>query len=162
MLDLVKNETERIDSRFLEPVEKVGSRLRSLHLRLGYTRQEAKNAELFKQDFTVEFVTKAQVENLAVNQDVVKAVQFLMNARARNEAVNLMDRGDYDGAEDVLLCALSSTREAEGCADFAGTPSVVQECASLEETAKSLKDRLHDKMSRKKLSYAAYSRRSSK
>ncbi len=83
-----------------------------------------------------------------------------MNARARNEAMNRMDQGDYSGAELILGSAMGATRVA--CASFASMPSVMQEYASLEETAKSLKDRLKDKMSRKKLAYAAYSRRSGK
>jgi hypothetical protein len=100
------------------------------------------------------------VESLPENHEVVQAVQFLMNARARNEAMNRMDQGDYFGAERVLATAVSATRLA--CASFGSMPSVIEECASLEETATSLKDRLKDKMSRKKLAYAAYSRRSGK
>jgi len=38
----------------------------------------------------------------------------------------------------------------------------MEECAALQETASSLKDRLKDKMSRKKLAYGAYSRQSGK
>jgi hypothetical protein len=57
----------------------------------------------------------------------------------------------------VLGSALHATKEA--CANFASMPAVMEECASLVETTSSLKDRLKDKMSRKKLAYAAYSRR---
>jgi hypothetical protein len=39
---------------------------------------------------------------------------------------------------------------------------MAEEMASLQETATSLKDRLKDKMSRKKMAYAAYNRRSGK
>jgi hypothetical protein len=41
-------------------------------------------------------------------------------------------------------------------------PAVMEEMASLEETSRSLTDRLKDKMSRKKLAYQAYSRRTGK
>jgi hypothetical protein len=71
-----------------------------------------------------------------------------------------MDRGDYAGAEAVLGRALSATQVA--CADFAAAPAVMEECASLHQTATSLKDRLNDKMSRKKLAYAAYTRQTGK
>jgi predicted trehalose synthase len=71
-----------------------------------------------------------------------------------------MDQGDYAGAEAVLGSALSATRSA--FADFAATPAMMEECASLQETASSLKDRLKDKMSRKKLAYAAYTRQTGK
>jgi hypothetical protein len=83
-----------------------------------------------------------------------------MNARARNEAMKRMDHGDYDGAQLVLGSAMSATRAA--CADFASMPAVMEEVASLEETSRSLTDRLKDKINRKKLAYAAYSRRSGK
>jgi hypothetical protein len=71
-----------------------------------------------------------------------------------------MDAGDCAGAEAVLGSALSAT-VAKG-PSFAATPAVMEECASLQETAMSLKDRLKDKMSRKKLAYAAHMRRQSK
>src|SRR6266536_419997 len=140
--------------------QEVGPQMRLLDLRLGFTPQEARNAEVLKQAHTIEFASRSQVESMPENHEVVKAVQFLMNARARNEAMNRMDQGDYSGAELILGSAVGATRVA--CASFASMPSVMQECASLEETAKSLKDRLKDKMSRKKLAYAAYSRRSGK
>ena len=140
--------------------QQVGTEIRLLDLRLGFTPQEARNAEVLKQAHTVEFAARAEVESMPQNHEVVKAVQFLMNARARNEAMKLMDQGDYFGAESILGSALGATRVA--CASFGSSSSVVEECASLEEAAKSLNDRLKDKMSRKKLAYAAYNRRSGK
>ena len=136
--------------------EEVGSQMRLLDLRLGFMPQEAKQAEVLKQAHTVEFASATVVENSPVNDEVIKAVQFLMNARARNEAMKRMDAGDYAGAEVVLGTALSRTELA--CASFAAMPAVMEECASLQDTARSLKDRLKDKMSRKKLAYAAYTR----
>ena len=139
--------------------EEVGTQMRLLDLRLGFTPQDAKNAEVLKQAHTVEFVPRAEVERGPVNHEVIKAVQFLMNARARNEAMKRMDQGDYDGAQVIIGSSLAATRAA--CASFASMPAVMEECASLEDTARSLTDRLKDKMSRKKLAYAAYSRRRS-
>jgi Ca-activated chloride channel family protein len=138
--------------------EEIGTQMRLLDLRLGFTPQDAKNAEVLKQAHTVEFAPRAQVESSLVNHEVMKAVQFLMNARARNEAMKRMDAGDFSGAQFVLGSALHAT-QALGCA---AAPEVMEECASLEETSRSLADRLKDKMSRKKLAYAAYSRRSGK
>jgi hypothetical protein len=100
------------------------------------------------------------MERSPADHEVIKAVQFLMNARARNEAMKRMDQGDFPGAQAILGSSLAATRAA--CADFASAPAVMDECASLEETARSLTDRLKDRMSRKKLAYAAYSRRSGK
>jgi len=140
--------------------EDVGTQMRLLDLRLGFTPQEAKQAEVLKQAHTVEFASRTVVENSPMNEEVIKAVQFLMNARARNEAMKRMDQGDYAGAEAVLGSALSATRIK--CASFAAAPAVMEECASLQETAMSLKDRLKDRMSRKKLAYAAYTRQTGK
>ena len=140
--------------------EEVGTQMRLIDLRLGFTPQDAKNAEVLKQAHTIEFANRAEVERSPLNDEVIKAVQFLMNARARNEAMKRMDQGDYDGARVIIGSSLAATRAA--CASFASAPAVMEECASLEETARSLTDRLKDKMSRKRLAYAAYSRRTGK
>src|ERR1700752_122265 len=143
--------------QFRVGAEEVGAQMRLLDLRLGFTPPEAKNAEVLKQAFTVEFATRAEVETTPPNYEVIKAVQFLMNARARNEAMEYMDRGDFSGAQFVIGSALSATQALKSAA-----PEVMEECAALEETSKSLTDRLKDRMSRKRLAYAAYSRRSGK
>ena len=140
--------------------EETGTQMRLVDLRLGFTPQDAKNAEVLKQAHTVEFASRAEVDNSPVHHEVIKTVQFLMNARARNEAMKRMDQGDYVGAQVVLGNAVEMTRGA--CATFASMPAVMEEMASLEETSRSLTDRLKDKMSRKKLAYQAYSRRTGK
>ena len=136
----------------------IGTQMRLLDLRLGFTPQEAKNAEVLKQAHTVEFATETEVERSPLNDEVIKTVQFLMNARARNEAMKRMDRGDYDGAQAVLASAYGST-QALPCAS---APEVREETAALEELRSSLTDRLKDRMSRKKLAYAAHHRRTGK
>jgi len=138
--------------------EEVGTQMRLLDLRLGFTPQDAKNAEVLKQAHTVEFA--ANIDRNQMNEEVIKAVQFLMNARARNEAMKRMDRGDYAGAEMVIGSALGQTQALS--ASCAPAAALMDEMASLQETAMSLKDRLKDKMSRKKLAYAAYSRKTGK
>ena len=141
--------------------EEVGTQMRLLDLRLGFTPQDAKSAEVLKQAHTVEFATRAELERNEMNEEVIKAVQFLMNARARNEAMKRMDRGDYAGAEAIIGSALGQTESL--CASFPAAAAMMEEeMASLHDTATSLKDRLKDKMSRKKMAYAAYSRRTSK
>src|SRR6185436_3956147 len=138
--------------------EEAGSQMRLLDLRLGFTPQDAKQAEVLKQAHTVEFASQTVVENSPANDEVIKAVQFLMNARARNEAMKRMDAGDYAGAEVVLGSALGATQALE----CAAAPEVMQETAAVAELRSSLTDRLKDKMSRKKLAYSAYSRRTGK
>jgi Ca-activated chloride channel family protein len=138
--------------------QKVGTQMRLLDLRLGFTPQDAKNAEVLKQAHTIEFAGQTEVERSPVNDDVMKTVQFLMNARARNEAMKRMDLGDYAGAGVILGCALGATQSLPCSA----APEVMEETAALAELRSSLTDRLKDKLSRKKLAYAAYSRRTGK
>ena len=137
----------------------IGSSLRLLDLRLGFTPQDARAAEVLRQAQIVEFATKEEVEALAIDYEVVKASQFLMNARARNEAMRLIDVGQFTEAGVLLGASLHSTYEA--CAPLARSESVMAECASLEEVAMSLKDRLKDKLNRKRLAYGAHRIRSS-
>jgi len=90
--------------------EEVGTQMCLLDLRLGFTPQDGKNAEVLKQAHTVEFATRTEVERSEMNEEVMKTVQFLMNARARNEAMKRLDRGDYAGAEVIIGTALSQTQ----------------------------------------------------
>jgi Ca-activated chloride channel family protein len=138
----------------------VGSILRLLDLRLGFIPQDARDAQVFKDALTVEFADHQVVEALPLNNEVIKAVQFLMNARARREAIERVDAGDYVGARHILGQSIANTQSA--CAPFAGSAEVMEECASLEAVSTSLRDRLQDKLSRKKLAYQAYSRSSGK
>ncbi len=142
------------------PANVAGSVLRLFDVRLGFTPQDARNAEVFKQAHTVEFADANEFQAFPINNEVVKAVQFLMNARARNEAIRFIDLGDITAAEGVLAQSYQATRAA--CAPFATSADVQAECASLEDVRSSLKDRVMQKMGRKKLAYAAYSRKSGK
>ena len=142
------------------PQQVEGTRMRLLDVRLGYTPQEMKAAEVARQAFEVEFASEQAVELLPVNHEVAKAVQLLMNARARAEAVKLMDTGDYAGSQRVLRHAQLSSQAAfapmRECAD------VQAEMATFEEYDQSLTDRSSDKMSRKRLLYDSVSRRQSR
>jgi len=137
-----------------------GTKMRLLDLKLGFTPQDARAAEVVREVHEIEFASKYEVETLPVNYDVVKAVQFLMNARAKREAMNRMDRGDYAGAQHILGESLRQTQVA--CAPLMSSADVMEECQSLSATKSSLMDRLQDRMSRKRLAYQAYSRRSSR
>jgi len=92
----------------------IGSSLRLLDLRLGFTPQDARAAEVLRQAQTVEFATKDEVEALPINYEVVKASQFLMNARARNEAMRLIDVGQFTEAGVVLGAGRGAGRCAQG------------------------------------------------
>ena len=134
-----------------------GTKMRLLDLKLGFTPQDARAAEVVREVHEIEFASKYEVETLPVNYDVVKAVQFLMNARAKREAMNRIDMGDYSGAQQILGESLRRTEAA--CAPVMSSADVMEECQSLSATKSSLMDRLQDRMSRKRLAYQSYSRR---
>ena len=142
------------------PHQAAGTKMRLLDLKLGFTPQDARTAEVVKQVHEIEFASKYEVEALPINYDVVKAVQFLMNARAKREAMNRIDLGDYSGAQHILVESLHRTQEA--CAPVMSSADVREECQSLSATQKSLMDRLQDRMSRKRLAYEGYRRRTSR
>ena len=95
--------------------------------------------------------------------DVIKAVQLLMNARARLEAMIRMDRHDRAGAQQILRSVMAPTH---ALVSEAVSPSVR---AELERELKELDmqaDRIEraddDILSRKQMAYARYSRRTGK
>jgi Ca-activated chloride channel family protein len=141
------------------PAQAEGSKMRLLDLRLGYTPQEMRSAEVVKQALEVEYVSEEVFDNLPVNHEVAKAVQMLMNARARAEAVRLMDAGDYTGSRNVIRGTIASS--AQAFAPMASSPVVREEMDLLYDYENSLGDRSSDKMSRKRLKYDAESRRRS-
>jgi Ca-activated chloride channel family protein len=142
------------------PAQTASSKRHLLDLRLGYTPQEAKSAEVVKQALELEFDSEESVSKLPVNHEVTKAVRLLMNARARREAMAHMDAGNYVLARHVVGTALSATRVA--CAPMASAPDVQAEYESLASLGESLEDRSQDKMNRKRLAYESYSRRQGK
>lgn len=142
------------------PALSEGTKLRLLDLRLGYTPQEMKSAEVSKEGFEIEFAPVEEVERLAVNHEVAKAVRLLMNARARAEAIQRMDAGDFAGSRQVMQAARAAT-----CSVFAAMPQsseVREELNLIDEYDESLADRSADKMSRKRLLYDLVSRRQSR
>ncbi|HUQ33723.1 MAG TPA: VWA domain-containing protein [Pyrinomonadaceae bacterium] len=142
------------------PAQTEGTSMRLLDLRLGYTPQEMNAAEVAKQVFEVEFASEQTVNSLPLNHEVAKAVQMLMNARARAEAVRRMDAGDYVGSRQVLQDAYLATEAAY--APMPRSADMQDELRVFEEYERSLTDRSSDKMSRKRLVYDSHSRRQSK
>ena len=141
------------------PAQAAGTTRHLLDLRLGYTPQEAKSAEVTKQQLEVEFDEPSKVRELSVDEEVAKVVRLLMNARARREAMAHMDRGDYVLAKATVTGALADSQPLF-CASAA--PDVVAERQQLEELESSFDDRHQDRMTRKRLAYGSYLRRNSK
>ena len=139
------------------PERAAGERMRILDLRVGYTPREARGAEVLKQAFEVEFAEADEVEALPANPEVTKAVRLLMNARARREAVSLMDRGDYAAAVNVIGSARAATMAY--CASRPDDEEALADSEDLRQVTGSLGDRGRDKMSRKILEYYSLMRR---
>jgi Ca-activated chloride channel family protein len=137
-----------------------GTKLRLLDLRLGYTPQEMKSAEVIKQNLEVEFASAEEVEQLAVNHEVAKAVRLLMNARARAEAIRLMDAGDFAGSQQVIHASRVASMQA--FAPMAQSAEVQEEMRVMDEYHSSLSNRGEDKMSRKRMLYDLVARRQTK
>lgn len=142
------------------PAQAVETKRHLLDLRLGYTPQEMKSAEVIKHQLEFEFDAEETVERLPVNHEVAKAVRLMMNARARREAMLQMDAGNYAVVSQIVGSSLAATRVA--CAPMASAPEVQAEYEMLEELQSSLSDRSSDKMSRKRLAYQIFSRQKSK
>ncbi|HEY0079846.1 MAG TPA: VWA domain-containing protein [Pyrinomonadaceae bacterium] len=142
------------------PAQPSRTKLRLLDLRLGYTPQDAKAAEVVKQAFEVEFDEESAIEHLPLRAEVGKAVQLLMNARARREAMAHMDRGDFASARGVVAASMSAS--APLFARMRHDQDVSDEETSLSELSELLEDPSRGKDSRKRLAYDSYLRRLSR
>jgi Ca-activated chloride channel family protein len=141
------------------PAQAAGSRLRLLDLRLGYTPQDRSSAEVIKPALEIEFATEDAFERLPVNHEVAKAVQMLMNARARAEAMRRMDVGDYAGSQRVLQDARAASVVA--FAPMASSADVREEMNLLAEYDGEVVRPEAAKITRKRLMYDMFSRRRS-
>ena len=140
--------------QFRVPAQPVGARIRLVDLRLGYTRQDSTQAEVIKQFFEIGFDSEREVERLQTNPEVAAAVQLLMNARARREAVKRVDAGDYSGAAAVVAGAHAATQalfQAHPC-----SAPLQEEMGALNDLSGNLVEPAQAKMNRKRLAYGAY------
>ena len=149
-------------ARLRVPPGPAGTRRHLLDLKLGYTPQELRAAEVVKLSFEAEYAPEAEVNASPLNDDVTRAVQFLMNARARREAIRHMDMGDIASSRSSLRRAYMGTVACAARAPADSAPLYRAETAELEELERALEDRAQDKMSRKKLTFQEYFRRNSK
>jgi Ca-activated chloride channel homolog len=151
-----------IVARLRVPAQAAGTRRHLLDLKLGFTPQELRAAEVLRLSFEAEYASESVVNELPSNHDVTRAVQFLMNARARREAIRHMDTGNYGQAQAVLAQASHATMTLGQRAPAACAPAYAAEHAQLDELEKSLRDRGQDKMNRKRLAYQSYLQREGK
>ena len=142
----------------IEVQSAIGKELFSVGLE--YTRQSVDTAGSVDASFTPAVADRGTVEALDRSPDVVLALQMLLNARARREAMRLMDEGDRDGAIDELaMCSLKMVSEWDEVSD---TDAVSLEFEDLESLQESLKSSGDDAMVRKQMAYRRESLRKSK
>jgi Ca-activated chloride channel family protein len=144
------------------PAQASDAKLRLLDLKLGFTPQDSTQADVAKEFLEIGFADEMTVEKLPENYEVKKAVQLLMNARARREAITLMDKGNYAEAQRGLRAMQASTQVLAAAMPAAAAAGMDAESAQLRELESALYSRADDKSSRKKMAYQSYSRRSGK
>ena len=128
-----------------------------------YVDQDSGLPETLSVGLLCEFAGQAEIADLPENLEVTRATQLLMNARARLEAMNRMDRHDRDGALQMLKSVVSPTEVLFSLAD---SPVVKAELElELKELARQV-NRIEraddDMMVRKQMAYARNSRRTGK
>lgn len=140
------------------PAQAADAKLRLLDLKLGFTPQDSTQADVAKEFLEIGFADETTIEKLPENYEVKKAVQLLMNARARREAISLMDKGNYAEAQRGLKAMQLSTQVLAAAMPAAAAAGMDAESAQLQELESALYSRADDKASRKKMVYQSYSR----
>jgi len=125
-------------------------------LRLRFKRRDTGNHETVSAAFEVAFASRSEVAEMSSDPAVIEAVQLLNNARARREAVEYIDRGDYAESSRLLKSAIDITQAA---CNVSPSAAFLAEIDDLNELRKSLEDRTDILMSRKRASYSREARR---
>ncbi len=138
------------------PARPSGQRYRVLDLRLAWNPQDAPSSdrEILSHPVTIEYAGAEEVERTAPDGRVTKAVQLLMAARARREAIKQFDSGDILAARATL--GGTALLVAQACAPYMGDERVREEIRMLGELEAELFDLGDPKMTRKKMSYQSY------
>lgn len=141
------------------PAHIAGEKAQLAEIDIAFIGQESNLPEVVKQTVEVEFDSAETVESLPENLEVTKAVQLLMNARARREAMNRMERMDYDEAIAGVRIAAAATQVHFSRAP---SPELQEELNELQNLEQALHSRSNDKMTRKQMAYGSYKRRTGK
>ena len=138
------------------PARAAGERYKVLDLRLAWNPQDAPSSdrEILSQPVTIEYAALEEVERNVPDGRVTNAVQLLMAARARREAIKQLDSGNVVAARATL----SGTAQlvAQACAAYPADARVSEEVRMLGELEAELFDLNDPKMTRKKMSYQSY------
>ncbi|HJQ24717.1 MAG TPA: VWA domain-containing protein [Blastocatellia bacterium] len=139
------------------PARKAGEQFKALDVRLAWTPQGAPSSEreVLNYGVFVEFADAGEADALPADERVIKAVQLLMVARARREAINDLDRGDFTAARSRVQQVTHAF--ADACAPIMADAEVQEQMEMLADLEAELQNPQEMKMSRKKLSYQSYS-----
>lgn len=121
---------------------------------LAYIDQESQMPAALSADLRLAVDSEASVSMLPENMDVANAVQMLMNARAREEAIRLMDSRNYAAAQQHLAHTTAASQVLFSVAPSAALSREIQDLQSLTE---GLLDRDNDRMARKQMAYGSAS-----
>ena len=121
--NLILGQPIEVVARLNLPAGRVGERKHLLDLRLAWNPQISDDEktpvekvtgrrEAIIQPVMIEYGAAEAVEQLPVDARLIKAVQMLLSARARREAIGFMDAGDYSGAQQVMCCASAALKDA--------------------------------------------------
>lgn len=138
------------------PAQSAGNRFKALDLRLAWNPQGAPSSdrEILNQSVFVEFAETFVAAGATSDERVIKAVQFLMAARARREAIQHLDRGDITAARASVVGATNAM--AQACAPYMADSEVQEQAGMLNDLAAELESSSDIAMSRKKMSYQSY------
>jgi Ca-activated chloride channel family protein len=143
-------------ARLKVPAKVAGEKFKALDLRLAWNPQgrESSEREVMHASVAFEFTAAADVEEIAGDDRVIKAVQLLMAARARREAIADLDSGNLAAAR----ARVTGTAQlfAQACAPMMADADVRQEVEMLGQLQQELASPQDAKMARKKMSYQSY------
>jgi len=142
--------------RLKVPARAAGDKFRALDLRLAWNPQGAPSSdrEVMNQSAALEFSAASGLEEIPGDERVIKAVQLLMAARARREAIRELDSGNIEACRAKI--AGTAQLIAHACAPFSADAEVQQEMQMLEDLQANLAPQADIKMARKQMSYQSY------
>lgn len=120
---------------------------------LAFIEQESQMPAVVNADLSVGFDTEEAVNALPENLEVARAVLLLMNARAREEAIKMMNSHDFAGAQAHIANTAAATQVFYA---RAASPDVLREVQDLQQVFEGMADRGRDSLSKKLMAY--YSR----
>ena len=118
---------------------------------LEYSPQSVETGELVEASFAPPVANRETVDMLQSSPDVIGSLQILLNARARREAMKLLDDGDREGAlHEIAMCTFKSVSLPHGVSD---ADIFRAEFSDLESLRASLEGSEDNAMIRKQMAY---------